>query len=171
MRLAEFLVSILQAHAQTLQRLAALFGEEELIEIIENAGDLFPSELKPEWVESLDPPASGAPSASSAYSELEGSVQELNLSPILEFYLWAYPTYRSFIESELDLNARIRGSGTPIGVDMVDTAVEQAEHWIRHLRLPAAQSQLATRAAHVPWLRFRTEVLKRIGRRPLGPVY
>jgi hypothetical protein len=52
----------------------------------------------------------------------------------------------------------------------VDEAVAQAQAWMRSLGLPAAIAPQAERAAEIPWLRFRSEILPRLGRRPLGPV-
>lgn len=212
MRLVEFLVHLLEAHAQTLQRLAALFGEERLLEMLETAGekadearwsgsdapppppplenpndDRHPFDstilaLKRPRVSPIENEKIGtwpvdwfevSPSrvSGSTYAELEGAVQEMNLPEFLEFYLWAYPHYRAFIESPLDLDSRIRGAGSDAGLALVEEAMAQAEQWIRSLPIPPAISQQAERAAQIPWLRFRANVLKRIGKRPLGPVY
>ncbi len=170
-RLVDFLVFMLEAHAQTLQRLAALFGEERLLEILENAGEhpdamATPPNVKAIWFEA---PAPNSPST--AYAVLEGAVSEMRLPEFLEFHLWAYPHYRAFIESPLELGSKIQGPGGEAGVALVDEAVAQAQEWIRRLVIPPELGPQAERAAHVPWLRFRAEVLKRIGRRPMGPVY
>lgn len=175
MRLVELLIQLLEAHASTLARLAALLGERELVEALESAADEtgavgLPERLLEDRSRWLGPaPAGGSEAA--AYQELEGSVRELRLPALLEFHLWAYPPYRAFIESSLDLNSRIVGPGTDVGTVLVDAAVEQATRWVRRLPLSPEQSRLAEHEAHAPWLRFRTTVLKRIGRRPLGPVY
>ncbi len=172
MRLVEYLIFVLEAHAQTLQRLAAFFGEEAFLEILESADESIPHRT------TLQPPvkeAWNAPSpheiASYAYGELEGAVLEFNLPAVLQFHLWAYPYYRKFIESDLDLNAKIQGTGSNVGLELVGEAVAEAEAWVRALPIPPAVGPQAERAAQVPWLRFRTNVLKRIGKRPLGPVY
>lgn len=177
MRLVDFLISVLQAHGQTLGRLAAFFGEERFFEMLEEAGEDMERSLPPSkfvnttgaeviW---LDSPGPG--SNSNAYAELEGAVRDMNLPAMLEFHLWAYPHYRAFIESSLDLNSRIRGPGYESGAALVDEACMQAEAWIKRIPIPAALAPQAERAAQIPWLRFRSEVLKRIGKRPLGPVY
>jgi hypothetical protein len=175
MRLVDFLILLLETHAETLRRLAAFFGEEEFFEILEASGDEEDAEKKDnsdnqkilELV--LEKPLPGA--SESVYQELEGAVQEFNLPAILEFHLWAYPHYRAFIESPLDLNSRIPGPGGNTGTALVEEAVEQAKNWIKRLHIPSHLGVQAERAAFVPWLRFRTTALKRIGRRPLGPVY
>jgi hypothetical protein len=175
MRLVDFLVLLLETQAETLRRLAAFFGEEEFFEILEASGDEeepTPSDRagKPQILDlQLEKPLQG--SSENVYQALEGAVQELNLPAILEFHLWAYPHYRAFIESPLDLNSRIPGPGGNTGTVLVEEAVEQAQAWIRKLHIPSHLGPQAERAAFVPWLRFRATALKRIGRRPLGPVY
>lgn len=175
MRLVEFLIYLLEAHAETLKRLAALFGEENLIQLLEMAGDEDEDPAASKGAGTVPVSMFEAPSPFTStpapYSELEGAVQEMNLPSVLEFHLWAYPHYRAFIESALDLNSRIPGPGGDVGAVLVDEAIAQAEAWVRSLPMNPAVLDQASRAAHVPWLKFRTTVLKRIGRRPLGPVY
>lgn len=171
MRVVDFLIQLLEAHAQVLHRLAALFGEAELIELLESSGDEAPTadeqpRINLAWFDSTRVTGSA-----SAYAELEASVREFGLVPHLEFHLWAYPHYRAFVESRLDLSATICSPSGEAGVALVDEAVASAQAWVRRLPLASVGSKQAEVAAHVPWLRFRTTVLKRIGRRPMGPVY
>ena len=44
MRLAEFLSQVLATHGEVLLRLAALIGEEELLELLEKAEELHPTD-------------------------------------------------------------------------------------------------------------------------------
>ena len=111
-----------------------------------------------------------------AMAEIQSAVNALNLPEVLEFYVWAYPHYRAFMESGIDLSYRIpritaTGGPSESGVSLVEEAVAQAKDWFRKLPIHPSQAAAAERAAEIPWLRFRTEVLKRVGRRPLGPVY
>lgn len=170
MRLVEFLIHLLEAHAETLKRLAALLGEERLLELLDEAGEHgHEAEEKIVALHSeLEPPKSG--SGGSAYQELEGAVRELHLPAVLEFYVWAYPHYRAFIESPLDLNSRIPGTGGETGSMLVEEAVTQNQAWVRKLPIPPQISEQVERTAYVPWLRFRTTVLKKIGKRPMGTV-
>jgi hypothetical protein len=172
MRLVDFLIELLEAQAQTLQRLAALFGEERLLDLLEQAGELptDPVELLHGPAELLNSGQVEAPSrqsAGSTYAELEGAVRELGLPEVLEFHLWAYPHYRAFIESSLDLASRIAGDA-PLA--LIDEAVAQSEAWVKRLPIPPAIWPQAKAAGQHPWLRFRTNVLKRSGRRPLGAI-
>ena len=173
MRLVDILISLLEAHAQTLQSLATLVGEERLLRLLEEAGELDQDYLtsplpKPEW---FDPPMSSSDAGS--YTELEGAVREFGLPEVLEFNLWAYPPYRSFVESDFPLESRVRmnsNKGEKREIEWIEEIVNSAQTWIRRLPLPSEISTQAERAAEIPWLRFRATVLKRIGKRPLRVV-
>lgn len=171
MRLVDLLILLLEAHAQTLHRLAALLGEEILVQMLEESSDAIAARMaapkfRADWFEI----AQGS-DRDSPYAELEGAVAEHKLPATLEPYLWAYPHYRTFIESGLELDCRIPGPGGDTGILLVDEAVDQAEAWLGLLPIPPELALQAQRAAHMPWLRFRTQALKRIGKRPMGPVY
>ncbi len=190
MRLAEFLSQVLATHGEVLLRLAALIGEEELLELLEKAEELHPTDgpypdddpeglkefarwelwLKERLV------ASPGESAPQAMAEIQSSVSGLDLPEVLEFYVWAYSGYRAYVETSLGLALRIprqgpTGAPSESGLQLTDDAIARAKTWFRRLPLPPHLAATAERAAEVPWLRFRTEVLKRVGRRPLGPVY
>ncbi len=175
MTLAEFLVQILKTHAQTLQRLAAYFGEEALLEILERAGDIEESagtpppqstfRLQKAWFA----PAPLAAAKTSPYAELEGSVREFKLPEVLEFHLWAYPFYRTLIESPLDLKMTIK-PGQGGGEALVQEAVTQSKAWVGRMPIRPALLKPVETLAMVPWLRFRAEMFKKIGKRPVGPV-
>lgn len=171
MKLVDFLIMLLQAHGDSLKRLAALLGEDEFVEILENSGEdaaevhtlLKPSELMHKKLE--------VALTSDAYKKIAGAVMEMNLPKLLEFHIWAYPHYRAFIESPLDLNAEIQGPGTDTGLALVEEAIQQSQAWFKQLQIPVERVATAERAAQIPWIRFRTELLKKIGRRPLHAVY
>jgi hypothetical protein len=171
----DFLIALLDAHAETLKRLAALFEEENLVQLLEMAGENeenSESSSSSQWTDPrLFEAATQVSSMDSTYAELEGAIREMNLPATLEFHLWAYPHYRAFIESPLNLNSKIPGPGGDTGVALVEEAVAQAEVWFQKLPMGDAVREQASRAARVPWIRFRTQVLKKIGKRPMGPVY
>ena len=179
MLIYEFLTHLLQTHAQVLNRLAALFGEERLIELLENTPEPHPdlpvtaTRLSPaEWLETTsDGKLKVLEGDVDAYTALEGAVQELGLSAPLEFHLWAYPHYRAFIEGDFPLEAKLIGRGGDSGYILAEDCLTQARDWIRTLPIPSPLAPRAETAAEVPWLRFRAELLKRIGKRPLGPAY
>lgn len=181
MRLVDFLILVLEAHAETLKRLSLIVGEDELIEAIEAHDSESiqklrdPTELKA-LVSELTPDSPHRPGdfhgeLGDPYRKLEGAVLDFELPPVLEFYLWAYAPYRVWIESGTDLGWKIPGPGGELGTRMVETLVTASERWIQTLPLPRELMFQAEHAARVPWLKFRTQALKQIGRRPLGPVY
>jgi hypothetical protein len=165
-RLVDFLIRLLEAQAQTLQRLAALFGEDILLEMLERGAELdeeqgtSPIEIKPAWFQ-----AAGAAKSSAPYAELEGAVRDFKLSPVLQFHVWAYPAYRCFIESDVELGARVTNPQA-----IVDAALGGQKHWLAMLPIATEFRAQAERAAEVPWIRFRTHVLKDLGQRPIGVV-
>jgi hypothetical protein len=166
MRLVDFLIYLLEAQAETLKRLAAFFGEERFLEMLENSGD----EIKiPTLDKNLIPfeSPSNALTSGSTYRELEGAVREFKLPEFLEFHLWAYPYYRAFIESEMDLSSRLASNAS---AHLIDEALAQAKEWIKQLPIPPAISFQAEAAAQLPWIRFRTQVLKKVGIRPMGAI-
>ena len=52
----------------------------------------------------------------------------------------------------------------------IEEAVAAAEAWTKMLAIPPAVAAAASKAASTPWIRFRTEAMKKMGRRPLGAV-
>lgn len=164
----EFLVHILKAHAQTLHRLAAFFGEETLFQLLERVGessdDSEPSfKIKKEWLTTTT--GSDTPSA---YLELEGAVHSMHLSSVLEFHIWAYPFYRVIIESSVNLKAKIPDHpGSRVLEILVEEATVQAQTWTKKLPIPPELAIQTRSIAQVPWIRFRTTVLGKTGRRPV----
>lgn len=169
MRLVDFLILVLQAHGKTLEKLGVLFGDDVFLELLESSSDELhqePPRVLPIWA----PGSSRAnkPSAS-VYAELEGAVRDLKLPAVLEFHLWAYPYYRAFIESPLDLNSHLQG-GENQAHSLVDEAIAHSETWLKSLKLPPEFATHVERVAQPQWIKFRATVLKRVGKRPMGPV-
>lgn len=169
MNLLNFVIQILNTQGKTLQRLAAFFGEEELLQMLETAGEtLNPVILPFNLGDLLDSPLDGsaASQGTNTYAQLEGAVHEMKLPAVLEFHLWAYPFYRAIIESPFDLGSPIRNFNNTGGNRLVIEALKQAEEWVKNLPIHPEVSAQAERAAMIPWLRFRSEILKKFGKRP-----
>lgn len=171
MTLSAFLIQILKTHASTLQHLAAYFGEEVLFELLELAAENHDEDpdLNPEFHLDLSWFYLPNPSLSQGYAEIEGAVLELKLPEVLEFHLWAYPFYRKFVESSLDLKMSIYKENGAIEA-LVEEALYESQLWIKRLPLPSQISQHAERIAQTPWIRFRSEVLKKSGKRPFQSI-
>lgn len=179
-RMVDFMIDVLRAHGQTLQRLAAFYGEDELLEMLETIGDQsFPQvdsiEMAPEWFETEEKLTDGGGKdkadpvkmQAQAYAELEWAVRELKLPPTLEFHLWAYPFYRSLIESSIDLSRSLRTSDTGAGPILIEKAITFAKVWIQALPIPPEQSQQTEQLAWNSWLRFRSEAMKKFKAQPV----
>ncbi len=175
MRLVDFLILILQTHAQVLSDLSEVFGEDILMEMLEDTGEKFDEVLTPSrfaqkthadsviWLDSPHPHSNA-----DAYGELEDAVQDLKMPKVLEFYLWAYPHYRAFIESALDLNSRVKSVGDgPTAEALIDEAVQNGHDWIRTFDIKTPHiRELAYKISAAPWLKFRAEALKKLGKKP-----
>ena len=172
MRVVEYVIRMMEAHGQTLLGLSALFGDEIVIEILDRATEKREADPSRYPAPAAHLPLAHAPIAlrptGSAYGELESAVRAMNLSPFLKFYLWAYPHYRSFVESAIDLDAEIRD--VELAMRLADEAVEYARNWVRSLPLEPDFSTKIEKAAEMPWVRFRADVLAQYGRRPLEVV-
>ncbi len=175
MTLVEFLILLLSTHSQVLQRLAAFFGEEELLELLERASDVLET-TQPTTAEAPFPyekswfiPAPLQLAKTSPYLELEGTVREFNLPSVLEFHLWTYPFYRTLIESPLDLKMTFHPD-QPGGQIVVRDAMTQAKTWINQLPVHPVLAEQVRTLGMAPWLRFQNEVLKKLGGRPFTSI-
>ena len=173
-RLVDFLIAVLRTHGETLNRLAALFGEEIVLDMLENAPEGGPSEEQQRSWEKLltlfAPLPTNGPvwDADAAYRRLESEVHSQKMAEFLEFHVWAYPFYRVFAESALDLRAPVLHSEA--AAQLTEAAVLAAKEWRAKLPIADEYRTRAESAASLPWIRFRTELMDRFGTRRLGPV-
>jgi hypothetical protein len=173
-RLVDFLIGILKTHAESLNRLAALFGEDLVFDMLENAPEDFPSPaVSQEWEKLFSlfaplPTSGPLGDAESAYRRLESEVSDQKMAEFLEFHVWAFPFYRAFAESALDLRAPVQNSES--AAQLIDAAVMAAKEWRAQLPIAEEYRARAESAASLPWIRFRTELMDRFGTRRLGTV-
>jgi hypothetical protein len=171
-RLVDFLIGILKTHAESLNRLAALFGEDLLFDMLENAPEEFPSEaLTAEWEKLFAyfaplPTSGPLGDAEAAYRRLESEVSDQKMAEFLEFHVWAFPFYRTFAESALDLRAPVQNAES--AAKLIDSAVQAAKAWRQNLPIAEEFRARAESAAAHPWIRYRTELMDRFGTRRLG---
>jgi hypothetical protein len=173
MTVAELLTQLLITHAHVLQRLAAYFGEEELFELLEKASEIreeqqgknpkSPFKFQKDWFI----PAPLKIARTSPYAELDGTVREMNLPAVLEFHLWAYPFYREWIESSVDLRATINPTSQG-GSLTVQEALAQAKSWLSSLPVHPIHAERVITLGMTPWIRFQSEIMKKLGARPLN---
>ena len=168
-RIVDLLTALLTAHAETLVRLSALLGEEELLRLLDDFEDPIPEEglrVQGEWsAASVQVLPAGEQMAHSPYALLEGTVRELGLPAFLEFYLWAFPPYRFFIEGATPLDARFT-DGAPLE-RLTKALIEDGQQWVRSLHVPSQVSRELEQSQKSPWLKFRSSVMDRGGARRL----
>lgn len=165
LRVVDLLIEILRAQAKTLELLRAALGQEELLHVLEE------KEPPASLFESVEPWASGemSPRAgiSQPYKEIEGAVREMDLSAMLEFYLWAYPTYRAWVESPVLLDSCVRTDSAPHFARLADLVIQDARNYVRNLTLPPKLSTQIEKLVEPVWIQFRTRLLSHTGKRRL----
>ncbi len=173
-RLVDFLIGVLRTHADSLNRLAALFGEDLLFDMLENAPEDQPSaQTLAEWEKLFAlfgpiPTSGPIGDPDAAYRRLESEVRDQRMAEFLEFHVWAFPFYRAFAESALDLRAPVLNAEA--AARLTDAAVGAAREWRANLPIAEEFRARAESAASLPWIRYRTELMDRFGTRRLGPV-
>ncbi|MCC7440407.1 MAG: hypothetical protein IT285_02170 [Bdellovibrionales bacterium] len=173
MRLVDFLVLVLQAHGRLLVDLKEIFGADLLLRILANYK---PTELALQgsklWeLFPLKPRSSHSPFP---FETLEKPVKEMRLNEDLEFFVWAYPYYRTFVESNVDLNETLPFQDQQVVLALAEEATSMARAWAEAVPLPPeAESELRSRAQEASrqhWVRFRSELFKRNGQSPFQRV-
>lgn len=160
MKLVDFLCGILQAHAETLKHLAGILGEDELVDALEAMDDDEPFRLDELVVSPLP-----AAIKEDVYTRLENTVRECGLPQVLEFYLWAYPPYRRWIEGLVRLDSILTSEDAARAVEM---SVGEAARWRAQLLARSPQAEQIAQQVGSPWLRLRTRVLQSVGMRHVG---
>ena len=169
MRLTQFLSLLLQAQAEVLKQLGALFGEDALIELLEERDDTLVS-LRSEKHAALalwrEQQQHGTPSFN-PMGELQGSVRETGVPEVFEFYLWAFPLYRDWIESDLELDSVFPKDSREQLTLLINDTIEQGKRWVHSLPIPSTLGPKIEKATEGPWVRFRTQVLALSGQKTL----
>ncbi|MEK6704489.1 MAG: hypothetical protein AABZ06_01745 [Bdellovibrionota bacterium] len=166
MRLVRFLIHVLEAHAETLKRLAEIIGEDALLNALENMNA--PNPQNPGKITTLE---TNTPTDAPPYDELQSTVADFKLSPALEDHLWSYPYYRMIIESMADLNMQLdtgHSESQNSARQMVEEAFDYSRIWIKSLKPPLDFPGKDT-VSQAAWLQFRSTILRRLGYRPLSP--
>jgi len=172
-RIVDFLILLLSAHAQALDRLAQTFGEEVLLAILDRTAEKtdedppFPP-LDAKWFRNQG--IRGVGTQDQPYAEIQDAITAMKLLPGVEFHVWAYPYYRRFIESSLDLNAWIQqtsAEGDNPSLRLIDDAIAYAHSWARSFPVVPEYLHRIEHAVHFPWVRFRSQAMRRLGVRPM----
>lgn len=182
LKLGEILALALESHGEVLKVLYTLFGEEVLIEVLERTDEVaserstettLPPHLRKCFMEDrrVSDQLNGPPDWSAL---LEKRVVAIGLPAVLGFYIWAYPPYRMWIESDLDLNLILNQVDAHDALPdssqtlVADDWVNRADSWLSAIGLPEKIHQQVHRAAHPIWIRFRSRLLSHIGARRMS---
>lgn len=183
-RVVDFLILMLKTQGEAMKRLSDLFSEdilaaaverrEDRIESLRESGKADPNAIPFRFVEtwiSDSCPSGGI--GSEHYGELEATIRAAQFSERVEFYLWSYPHYRDYIESSIDLGARLvdPSSGAAFEpVPMIEDAVERGLEWLGSLEIAEPFATQVQKHVAPVWTAFRAEALRRLGRNPLRRV-
>lgn len=168
LRVVDLLIEVLRAQAETLELLRAALGQDELIHLLEE------KDPPPSLFKDVTPWCSGELSSrsgmSNPYKEVEGAVREMDLSALLEFYLWAYPTYRAWVESPVLLESLVTIDPPGHLARLADLTLLDAKAYVRHLTLPPQLSKQMEKLVDPAWIKFRTRLLSQSGKKRLTSV-
>jgi hypothetical protein len=168
---SDLLALLLQTQAETLMRLGALFGEDTLLDMLENSDE--PREDSPERAKPLlsqwtEPSAiRGVPDSGAAYARISNAVSGRGIPEFFEFHVFAWPYYRVWVEGEIDFNRVIRVDAAPV---IAEAALAASRAFVDRLPMPDEYRPRARAAAEVPWVKFAGDVKARAGARRLSAV-
>lgn len=177
LKFIDLILAVLKSHGESLRELSHVLGEEETAAILELAGDAMPESPMRDLIRELPlkPAPSTAPAdrllKSTPYLQIETAVREMRLPATLEFYVWTYPHYRALIESSVDLDAKFSSVPDRAQVNLIEEFVRQARAWVRILPMPPTEALKAEKAVESCWIRFRANVLPRLGAKAMRAVF
>lgn len=153
MKLVEYLSLVLQKHGAVLLELKNRYSESILVEILERQQKVDYQPFVPELASS-----EVAAYESFPYEILEQTVKNIKLPAGLEFYIWAYPYYREFIESPLKLDQTLFTQDTILVQKLSKDAILFSEAWA--LSIPAKEpfKSEITRVVTHHWKGFEKDV-------------
>lgn len=164
--LGHFLQELLKAQGEALTRLAAFFGEEKILELLENRDEERDREIYP-GAATHELAGEPNPQDPSFYGALQGVVFDIKLAEPLEFHLWAYPGYRRLIEGSYPLSTPL--SPTTVTA-LADAALKYGSVWLDTLHIPPSVFPQARGGVEPVWVRFRAQMLKGAGQSPFRSV-
>lgn len=171
MLLADFLGEFLGAHAEALGRLADLMSEDIVIQLMEDERPHTPSPELKQIVDQIWDPKNTIQVTESPYMTIEQWVRQHRIPKQVEFYVWAYPAYRMIIESSLTPESNSVLKPDDKRYDALFAACRnEGLAWIRSQKLDEPLHTAAEKSVDLAWVKFRANMLKRLGRKTLSVV-
>jgi hypothetical protein len=111
------------------------------------------------------------PDGGLAYEAIEMVLKECKLPEELEFHLISFPPYRACVENTSDY-----GQGLSNGIETLDFVLNYSQKWanaltsspITHSEAAGAIQQQIHQTVQSNWLKFRTNLLKKMGISPFS---
>ncbi len=158
MKLWEMLLPLLKTQAEVLLALTEACEPSTLLAHLRKAHD---GTNAPEGLMDL---ITSAPQNSGGrlnlLEELDALPKKLPINRELEPFLWDYQPYRLIVESQVDLES-------PLGSDWIDEITSLGKAWIQSLGEAVDLPADTLRSIEAPWIRFRSDCLRKIGLRSL----
>ncbi|MCM0606614.1 MAG: hypothetical protein KA715_11035 [Xanthomonadaceae bacterium] len=171
MLLADFLGEFLGAHAEALGRLSSLMSDDIVVQLMEDERTHTPSTELKQLVDQVWNPKNTILVSESPYMTIEQWVRQHRIGKQLEFYVWAYPAYRMIIESALtpESNSLLKHDDKKWD-ELFAACRNEGIEWIKSQKLDEPLHTASLKSVDLSWVKFRANMLKRLGRRTLSQV-
>lgn len=163
----DLLLTILKTHARLLQEFLETFGLTVALHVLESTNERLeedgvferhlPASIKRKFVsirKEADFPLSFL------MAEIEAHIDRMHLPKNLEFYLWSFPLYRLFSESEIGPHQDAVFEEKKELMDFVDALQKEWTLWSTALALPDALQKTFQRKLELSDERFVQELLE-----------
>ncbi len=168
MNLAFYLAEILKTHFEILNALKNNYSLEILLEALDSQSKISPEQVMGvmKEIKNITAPDT-APTIASAFTELDNTVSGLNAPEKLEPYIWSYPGYRKYVETDLDLQIDLKklrkNNDTQIIENLINGTIKDSHIWLQTLTFTPPIPDNIFKQVDSLWLKFRTQVLKQMG--------
>ncbi len=174
-QLSTYLKLLLECQGESLVLLAGILGEERTLRVLEDRDDENdPTELGPELFALIEkaaadyePPILGEDT--NPLDDLERAADKIYRFPHFQFYIWSYPGYRKWVESEFGLDEGLKPTDDMIE-RLADDGLTEFHAWYRSLKIPAAIEDSCLQVISRPWKKLKHDLFRSTGLSPFRVV-
>jgi hypothetical protein len=167
MKLYEFLLLVLKNQADFYHDLEATYGPDITVSILERASEK--AEAAPDTYDTqmgngfwtLDP--NSKLDQTDAYTELQDTIEKMKMPKAIEFYLWSYPYYRTFIESGLPLQGQFKMSKESDVHSLYEEAISKSRFFFESVGFQGEYLKRAEVTLDSSLKKFKVSLLKTAG--------
>lgn len=167
MKLIDFLILMLEAQAEVIRTLLRKMNEKETVELLEKYHSDLQEPQPPAFIEALNEANPLSEEEELPFPDLDQAIRKFNFSFALEDQLISFPLYRAYLENCANLNGNIQLTTTQNGESLIEEALFHGHSYYLHLPIPRSYEREFKRDCEMAWLRFRTQTLKRMGKKGL----